>query len=218
MADKSLPLKIPVFPLAGALVFPRGHLPLHIFEPRYRAMIRDAMAGDRLIGMIQPRGQGPEGADEKPLALFEIGGLGRISQCTETHDGRYLISLEGLSRFRVKRELDVVTPYRQVEADYAGFATDRLTGEPLMPALRAAIEDALKDYLDRFDLSADWDAVVGSDDETLVNTLAAACPFMPAEKQALLEAADVGNRAKLLIQIMQFAASTNDSEEGETLQ
>lgn len=217
MADKDLPSKIPVFPLAGALVFPRGRLPLHIFEPRYRAMIRDAMAGDRLIGMIQPRDHGIA-ADSKDPPLFDIGGLGRISQCTETNDGRYLIALEGLSRFRIARELDVPTPYRQVEADYAVFPADQITAAPLMPAMRAAIESELQKYLTHAGLSADWEAVVGSDDEGLVNTLTTVCPFAPAEKQALFEAEDLVTRAELLLQIMQFAEGVADPDQGETLQ
>lgn len=216
MAEQDLPQRIPVFPLSGALVFPRGRLPIHIFEPRYRAMIRDAMAGDRVIGMIQPRDS--HGPAELHPRLFDIGGLGRISQCTETDDGRFLIALEGVSRFRITRELDVATPYRQVEADYSPFPEDRLTALPLMPAMRAAIEGGLKAYLDRASLSADWEAVVDSDDETLVNTLAAACPFSTAEKQALLEAADLAERAELLLQIMQLAGNPADPEHGETLQ
>lgn len=217
MADKDLPRTIAVFPLAGALVFPRGRLPLHIFEPRYRAMIRDAMAGDRVIGMIQPRDS--YGAAKSPqIRLFDIGGLGRISQCTETDDGRFLVALEGVSRFRITRELDVETPYRQVEADYTPFPEDRLTSPPLMAAMRGAIESGLKTYLDRTDLSADWAAVVNSDDETLINTLVTACPFSPAEKQALFEAEDLAARAELLLQIMQLAGNPGDHERRETLQ
>lgn len=216
MAGKELPSRIPVFPLTGALVFPRGSLPLHIFEPRYKAMVRDAMASDGVIGMIQPRSHGD--ADQGRPQLFDIGGLGRISQCTETNDGRFLISLEGLSRFRIKRELDVATPYRQVEADYAVFAQDQQGAQPLMPVMRAAIEAELKTYLDRSGLSADWEAVVDSDDETLINTLANACPFAAAEKQALFEADDLGARAQLLLQIMQFTTGAVDPEQGETLQ
>lgn len=217
MADVALPSRIPVFPLAGAIVFPRGRLPLHIFEPRYRAMIRDAMAGDKVIGMVQPRDHGPDEQSWRP-PLFEIGGLGRISQCSETPDGRYLISLDGLTRFRIARELDVVTPYRQVEPDYDVFATDRDTAAPLMPVMRAAVEAELKAYLDRSGQSADWKAVSDSDDETLINTLANACPFAAAEKQALLEANTLIARAELLIQIMQFTVEGSDVETGETLQ
>mgnify|MGYP003574879169 FL=1 len=217
MAEKELPSRIPVFPLTGAIVFPRGRLPLHVFEPRYRTMIRDAMAGDKVIGMIQPREHAENKRSRKP-PLFEIGGLGRISQCSETHDGRYLISLEGVTRFRIARELDVATPYRQVEADYDVFAADQETAAPLMPAMRAAVEAELKSYLDRSGQAADWNAVSDSDDETLVNTLANACPFATAEKQALLEAGDLLARAELLIQIMQFTVDGTDVETGETLQ
>lgn len=217
MKGLDLPSRIPVFPLSGALVYPRGRLPLHIFEPRYRTMIRDAMAGDRVIGMVQPREHG-ESHPVKGPPLFAIGGLGRISQCTETNDGRFLISLEGVSRFRIARELEVATPYRQVEVDYAVFPADQITAEPLMPAMRAAIESELTNYLERSALSADWEAVVDSDDEGLVNTLACACPFAAAEKQALFEAEDLAARAELLLQIMQFATGPADPEMKETLQ
>lgn len=195
-----LPAVLPVFPLSGSLLLPRAVLPLNIFEPRYLAMMRDAMAGDRLIGIIQPRGS------DDPPALFGVGGVGRITQFSETGDGRYLIALGGLQRFRVAQELPVVTPYRQVRADYAPYAADWGTPDPLDATSRANLESTLRAFLDAQELSADWEAVGGADDENLVNTLSAVCPFEPAERQALLEAADLAERARTLTALMTFGA------------
>lgn len=198
--DAPLPAAIPVFPLSGAVLLPRGVLPLNIFEPRYLAMIRDALKGAKLIGVIQPRD--PE-ASRPPL--FEIGCAGYIAQCEETSDGRLLIALAGVSRFAVARELDVTTPYRQVLADWARFDGDRSEARPLQPGARAALEEELRGYLDTQGLSADWAAVSDADDESLVTTLAAVCPFDMVEKQALLEAADLPARAATLTALMTFA-------------
>ena len=206
----SLPTTLPVFPLAGALMLPRAELPLNIFEPRYLAMVRDAMAGDRLIGMVQPKD------DRDPPALYEVGGLGRITQFSETGDGRFLIALVGLTRFRIDRELDVETPYRQVVADYVPFAADWREPDPLPAAARADLETSLRHYLDTQGLSADWEAVAGADDESLINTLTAVCPFDIAEKQALLEAAHLRDRAGVLAALMTFAPAARD-EGGVTL-
>lgn len=210
-----LPEVIPVFPLAGALLLPRAMLPLNIFEPRYLAMTRDAMAGDRLIGIIQPRGDG----SSEPPPLFETGGLGRITRFSETGDGRFLIALTGLIRFRVAAELAVATPYRQVRADYAPFTRDWDPAPPLAPTARASLEEALKAYLDAQQLSADWEAVRGADDEGLVNTLSAVCPFDPLERQALLEAPDLSARGEMLTLLMTFAGSaTGSAPAPDTLQ
>jgi len=195
----TLPETIPVFPLGGALLLPRAELPLNIFEPRYLAMVRDAMADHRLIGMIQPKD------DAEPPALYAVGGLGRITSFAETGDGRFLITLAGLTRFRIGRELKVATPYRQVAADYGAYAADWRDAEPLPAAARADLENSLRAYLDTQGLSADWDAVAGADDEALVNTLTAVCPFDVAEKQALLEAASLRERAGVLSTLMAFA-------------
>lgn len=202
----TLPGTIPVFPLAGALMLPRAELPLNIFEPRYLAMVRDAMAGERLIGMVQPKDE------REPPALYEVGGLGRITQFSETGDGRFLIALTGLTRFRIAEELNVDTPYRQVRADYSAFASDWRDGEPLAAAMRADLEGSLRTYLDSQGLSADWDAVAGADDESLINTLTAVCPFDVAEKQALLEAATLRDRAGVLAALMSFAVPSDDNQ------
>lgn len=201
---ETLPATLPIFPLEGALVLPRGHLPLNIFEPRYLDMVRDAMAGARLIGMIQPK------TDDE---LYSIGGLGKIQQFSETDDGRFEILLGGLMRFRVSEELSVTTAYRQVRADYAPFMDDLKTPAPLDATTRAALEQGLKTYLDAEGLSADWDAVQRSDDESLVNTLAAVCPFASAEKQALLEADDLARRAATLEALMRFSTGDDVSSD-----
>lgn len=200
-----LPSAVPVFPLTGALLFPRGLMPLNIFEPRYLAMVRDAMeakgAANRIIGMIQPRAI----AEKNAPPLYDVGCLGRITDYRETEDGRILIALVGVSRFRVSAELDRPTPYRQVMADYHGFQHDRDEPAPLSAAARSNLEDVLRTYLDTQGLAADWDAVNGADDESLVTTLACVCPFDPAEKQALLEAESLSQRAATLTTLMAFA-------------
>ncbi len=208
-----LPAAVPVFPLTGALLLPRAVLPLNIFEPRYLAMIRDAMAAtgaaNRIIGIIQPR------FDGDPPPLFDVGCLGRIGNYRETDDGRIEIALTGVSRFRIQAELDRTTPYRQVMADYDGFGDDRDDPEPLAAVARAGLEDVLRSYLDTQGLSADWEAVKSADDESLVTTLASVCPFDPAEKQALLEAEDLPDRAATLTALMTFAQGHGGSNDGD---
>jgi uncharacterized protein len=204
-------LRVPVFPLAGALLFPRAQLPLHIFEPRYRAMIRDALASDRLIAMIQPKDA------EEPPALFEIGCLGRIGACDELDDGRFNIVLEGLSRFRVAREADVDTPYRQVDADRGGF--DEEEDAALGIAQRAEVEREARRYADALGYMVEWESVSRLDDEMLVNGIAQIAPLDVGSKQALLEAADLAQRADLLVQFMQFQRMAPGGADGpETLQ
>ncbi|OYU15434.1 MAG: peptidase S16 [Alphaproteobacteria bacterium PA4] len=202
-SHEPLPSAVPVFPLTGAVLLPRGLLPLNIFEPRYLAMVRDAMAAagaaNRIIGIIQPR------FDGDPPPLYQVGCLGRISDYRETDDGRILIALTGITRFRVAAELDRPTLYRQVLTDYDGFGDDREDPEPLAAVARAGLEDVLKVYLDAQGLSADWDAVKAADDEALVTTLASVCPFHPPEKQALLEAETLPERAATLTALMTFA-------------
>ena len=214
--DEPLPAAVPVFPLTGALLLPRGMLPLNIFEPRYLAMVRDAMAAtgaaNRIIGVIQPRTAG------EPPPLYEVGCLGRISDYRETDDGRILIALTGVSRFRIQAELDRTTLYRQVMVDYLGFGDDRDDPDALAAAARAGLEDVLHAYLDAKGLSADWDAVKDADDEALVTTLASVCPFDPAEKQALLEAEDLADRAATLTALMTFAQGLGGADERPTLQ
>ena len=205
-------LRIPIFPLAGALLFPRAQLPLHIFEPRYRAMVRDALAADRLIGMVQPRDQA------EPPALFEIGCLGQLAGVEELEDGRFNIVLEGLSRFRIEREAEVKTPYRQVDADRSLFA-DGGEPDPLGLAHRAELEREARRYADALGYSVDWDAVTRLDDEMLVNGIAQIAPLDIGSKQALLEAPDIAQRCDLLVQFMQFQRMIPGGADGpETLQ
>ena len=194
---ETLPPALPVFPLDGAMVLPRGHLPLNIFEPRYLAMVSDAMASHQFIGMVQSR---PDGT------LYDVGGLGRITQYSETSDGRYEIVLAGIMRFSIVQELSVMTAYRQVAPSYSEWLGDLRSPEPLDSTTRKALEMGLQEYLDAQELSADWDSVHKADDETLVNTLAAVCPFDPAEKQALLEADDLARRAATLEALMRFSS------------
>ena len=196
-----LPATVRLFPLGGAILLPRAVLPLNIFEPRYLAMVRDAMASDQMIAMIQPRDTDADSPD-----LYAIGTTGRITQYSETGDGRFLISLTGLARFRLKAELPATTPYRQAEVDYGAHEGDWAPADPLAAATRAHLESTLKSYLETQGLSADWDAVKSADDESLINTLATVCPFSNAERQALLEAGSLPSRASTLTTLMQFAS------------
>ncbi len=207
--------RLSIFPLAGALLFPRALLPLHIFEPRYRALISDAMARDRRIGMIQPRDLDPR----KP-ALFDVGCIGRIADVEALDDGRYNIVLEGITRFRLVEELEVATPFRQVEADVSGFATDGETPDPLSIVVRAELEREARRYADAKGYAIDWDAVGRLDDEGLVNGIAQVAPFDTATKQALLEALDITARADLTIQFLRFfrMGEGDDDGNGATLQ
>ena len=205
-------LRIPVFPLAGALLFPGAQLPLHIFEQRYRAMIRDALASDKLIAMVQPRGEG------EPPALFEVGCIGRIVGSEELEDGRFNVVLEGVSRFRIAGEVEVATPYRQIDADSSGFEDDA-EPEPLASVQRAELEREAQRYADALGYAVDWDAVGRLDDEMLVNGIAQIAPLDVGSKQALLEAADLRERADLLVQFMQFQRMVPGGADGpETLQ
>lgn len=214
MAGTAL-IRVPIFPLAGALLFPGGQLPLHIFEPRYRAMVKDALDGDRLIAMIQPRAD--EDGREGPPALFEIGCIGRIESCEELEDGRYNIVLEGLSRFRIAREAKVDTAYRQVDADRSGFPAP--DDEPLGIAQRAELEREARAYADSLGYAVNWESVGRLDDEMLVNGIAQIAPLDTGSKQALLEAADLATRADLLVQFMQFQRMAPGGADGpETLQ
>lgn len=204
-----LPTVIPLFPLTGAILLPRARLPLNIFEPRYLAMTRDAMARDRVIGMVQPLSNTAKG---KP-GLFRTGCAGRISQFSETPDGRFLITLTGLSRFTIQEELAVATPYRQAQVIYAGFEADQHEVAMMAAELRDRLLDGLRRYLDRLGMAADWESMKSSDDEALVNALAMVCPFDSADKQALVESPTVPERARALITLMAFAAAEADGND-----
>ncbi|MEM9761715.1 MAG: LON peptidase substrate-binding domain-containing protein [Pseudomonadota bacterium] len=200
-----LPEVIPVFPLPGALLLPRARLPLNIFEPRYLAMLDDAMRSDhRLIGMIQPFVD-----DSQPPKLHRIGCAGRVTSLSETEDGRYLIALTGVSRFRVKSELDGFTPYRRVKAEWTDFAADLGKTEELEVFDRKGFLALLGRYFDAASLSSDWDAMREAEQELLVNSLSMMCPFSVEERQALLEAPRLSDRYETLTALMQFAIASS---------
>ncbi len=201
-------IRLSIFPLPGAILLPGLQLPLHIFEPRYRELVGSALAKDRRIAMIQPQ-RGGEGAP-----LYAIGCVGQIADVEALEDGRYNIVLEGESRFRVLRELDVTTAFRQVEAELIEDAGD----EYLSSVERAGFEFEARRFADMQGYSVDWDSVARLDDETLINGVAQIAPFDPAAKQALLEADDLSTRCELMIQLMQFYSLRDDSETIITLQ
>ena len=202
-----LPRVIPVFPLPGALLLPGGHLPLHIFEPRYRAMVRDALAGGRIISMMQPRN--PKQV-AKVQALYGVGCAGRINAFRETDDGRYYITLKGLCRFAVIEELNADTPYRQIVVSYARYRADMQTGGRDVPIDREKLMPALRVFLDRFEVKVDWEALQEVPDDTLVRSLAMMCPFEPREKQALLEAGTLAERARVLTTLLELSSRARE--------
>ena len=209
---EELPAEIAVFPLAGALLLPGGRLPLNIFEPRYLAMVEDAMANGRMFGMIQPDRARPVQVGEP--ALYRVGCLGRLSSFSETADGRFLITLTGLVRFRAVRELAGRRGYRRVAADYDDFLGD-LAAEPVALPDRAGLLRALRAYFAARGFEANWDAVQQMPDDVLVVTLAMACPFTPAEKQALLEAPSPAEQAATLMALLQMGS--HDGEAGASV-
>ena len=200
--------RLAIFPLSGTVLFPRMHLPLHIFEPRYRAMINDVMARDQRIGMIQPSGPG------EPQPLFQIGCMGRVAEIEALEDGRFNIILSGESRFRIVSELDVSTPFRQVDAEL--FTAEDDDPGILAPSERAAIESEAEIFAGQLGYSVDWSAVASLDDETRVNGIGQIAPFDAASKQAMLEADTLSERSELAIQLMQFMR--RDDGRGATLQ
>lgn len=197
-----LPKAIPVFPLTGALLLPQTRLPLNVFEPRYLAMVDAAMAGTRLIGIIQPKIQGEDMAPKPELA--RVGCVGRIIEYAETDDGRYLITLLGIVRFSVVAELDNGNPFREVEPDYKPFAGD-FNPEQAPAVARTRLLAALRPYLEDRDMKTDWEAIDDAPVDSLVDALSMMCPFDPAEKQALLEAPGILERAETLIALLEMA-------------
>ena len=207
-----LPDTIPVFPLPGALLLPRARLPLHIFEPRYLAMIEDCLkTRQRLIGMIQPR-QTPGG--EKRLQA--IGCAGRLTGFSETEDGRYMITLSGASRFRVKEEVQGFAPYRRFHVDWSPFNRDLGLTEEDPGFQRETFLSVLGRFFEKQGLSTDWKGLKEADPELLVNSLSMLCPFSPEDKQALLEAPTLVTRRETLVTLIEFALRSGDEE--ETLQ
>ena len=205
------PRTLPVFPLPGALLLPRGQMPLNIFEPRYLAMMDHALRTDRVIGMVQPDAE----AGSTPLAakLFKVGCAGRITQFAETGDGRYLISLTGIARFRIVQEITADTLFRQCAADFTPFESDfhARAGEDAVD--RAGVLRALKDFVEANDLKVDWRGIEDAPNEALVNALCMMSPFGPREKQAMLEAPDLKTRAEILVAVTEIElARSSDAE------
>lgn len=212
---EALPDVIPIFPLPGALLLPRGQMPLNIFEPRYLAMVDDALrSGHRLIGMIQPDPSHP-GPDENKPNLFRVGCVGRITQLAESGDGRYLIQLTGVARFRVEAELAVTTLYRQCHVTYRPFCDDFIARKGEEDVDRKALLRALSEFLKANKLKADWEGIENAPNEALVNALAMMSPYATAEKQALLEAPDLKTRAEILIAVTEIELAKSKTP-GET--
>lgn len=208
-----MPATIPVFPLPGALLLPRGQMPLNIFEPRYLAMVDDAMRdGHRMIGMIQPD-PAQHGSQKNP-PLYHIGCVGRITQIAETGDGRYLLQLTGIARFRIEEELPVTTEYRQCRVTFAPFVDDFTARKGEDKVDRQAVLSALTAFLKANKLKADWKGIEDAPNEALVNALAMMSPYEPAEKQALLEAPDLKTRAEILVAVTEIELAKAKSDPG----
>ncbi len=213
LSRSDLPDTIPVFPLPGALLLPRSRLPLHIFEPRYLAMFDDALkTSHRIVGMVQPRSGGAEERD----ALHTVGCAGRLTSFTETEDGRYMITLSGVSRFRVGAEVEGFTPYRRCAANWAGFEGDLGKSEHDPDFDRERFFAILGRYFEAEGLQTDWGSLKDAEDELLVNSLSMLCPFEPEDKQALLEAPSLEIRRETLVTLIEFALRSGGTE--ETLQ
>ena len=208
----ALPAVVPIFPLPGVLLLPRARLPLHIFEPRYRVMTEAAIAGDGVIAMAQPRDA--ESRDLSP-DLYPIACLGRIVEQEQQEDGRWMLTLEGVIRFIISEECPLKDGYRQVRADYEAFSHDLSPFEGALGLDRDRLLTSLTSFLEGRGLSADRNAIGRLKDEPLVNALAMACPFMPAEKQALLEARDIGERGHLLLTLLQISATLDAANDDE---
>ena len=203
-----LPSEFPIFPLPGALLLPHGRLPLNIFEPRYMALVDDTLSQSRMFGMIQPNVHAPR-APNGP-SLYQIGCLGRLSQFAETDDGRYLITLTGVSRFRVIEELPIRHGYRRVTADFAHFQPDLAPAGNAMGMQRSELLGALRPFFTLHGIDANWDAIERMPEATLVTTLAMLCPFEDAEKQALLEAPTDPDRAADLLALLRMSVHEGD--------
>jgi len=207
---EQLPRALPIFPLSGALLLPGGRLPLNIFEPRYLAMIQDALKGERTIGMVQPR-EGKGDAGDPPV--YAIGCAGRITGFGELDDGRYEITLTGIARFAIVEELAQVKGYRPVRVDWSRFRGDLVPTEGGVD--RDRLLGALKPYLKRHKVKTDWDAIAKTPDDRLVTSLAMVCPFAPSEKQGLLEAEGLPARARLLTALLEMAGTPGTTERAD---
>ncbi len=207
--DIPLPRELPLFPLNGVLLLPRGDLPLNVFEPRYRALVDAALEGGRTIGILQPAAEGASGLSARNgTNLYRTGCAGRIRAFEETEDGRYLIQLRGLCRFDIVEELEMRDGFRRARANYTPYLADLETAD-IAGIDRDRLISGMKGYFDARNLAANWDALAETSDERLITTLAMVCPFDPAEKQVLLESPDIAQRCKLLIGI--FEAAMHDA-------
>ena len=210
------PSVIPVFPLPGALLLPRGQIPLNIFEPRYLAMVDAALRTDRMIGMVQPDADG--GGPAAAPRLYHVGCAGRITQFAETGDGRYLITLVGVARFRIEEELPTTTLYRQCRVAFNGYKADFTARAGENEVDRAGVLKALRDFVKAADVRVDWQGIEEAPNEALVNALCMMSPFGPREKQALLEAEDLRTRAEVLIALTEIELARGGSASDTTLQ
>ncbi|MEM7296056.1 MAG: LON peptidase substrate-binding domain-containing protein [Pseudomonadota bacterium] len=209
MLRTDLPETIPVFPLPGALLLPRARLPLHIFEPRYLAMLDDCLkTSHRLIGMVQPY-EAPGGESK----LHRIGCAGRVTAFSETEDGRYMVTLSGVSRYRVQQEVSGFAPYRRCEVAWDGFERDMGGAEKDTGFDRGQFMGLLRRFFEDRQLSTDWDTLSEAEDELLLNSLSMLCPFEPEDKQALLEAPSLSTRRETLITLIEFALRSGSGEE-----
>ena len=213
---KEIPDVIPIFPLPRALLLPRTELPLNIFEPRYLQMIEDVIVGERVIGMIQPNE--PEEAQSKVPPLYQIGCAGRLTNFSESGDGRYQVVLTGIARFRIAEEVSVSTPYRQCKVDYNAFAEDLVQGVGEDEVDREALLKTLANYLAANSIEADWSGITQAPTEALVNGLSLMSPFGVREKQALLEARDLRHRAELLVAATEITLAAGEGDDHGTLQ
>ncbi len=207
---EDLPETIPVFPLEGALLLPRGEMPLNVFEPRYLQMVDDALKTHRIIGMVQP--EADDDNSDRP-GLYSCGCAGRITAFGESGDGRYLLTLTGIARYRIQEELNVDTPYRQCRIGFDEFQHDFNAGEGEDDVDRASVIKTLRNFAKAHQLTVDWRGIDAAPNDALVNALAMMSPFGPREKQALLEAVDLKSRADVLIAIaeIEMARQENDS-------
>jgi len=205
-----LPDTIPVFPLPGALLLPRARLPLHIFEPRYLAMLDDTLkTSQRLIGMIQPMDTPGEGEKR----LHTIGCAGRITAFSETEDGRYMITLSGVSRFRITREVSGFSPYLKADVNWSGFERDLGTVEHDAGFDRSSFLALLRRFFDDKGMQTEWESLSQAEDELLINSLSMLCPFDPEDKQALLEAPSLETRRETLVTLIEYALRRGDTED-----
>ncbi len=217
---KDLPQIIPVFPLNGVILLPRSNLPLNIFEPRYLEMTDDVLAGERLIGMIQPDSgkKTSLSTDDEPVPVRQTGCVGRITEFSEMDDGRLLITLTGICRFQISDELSNDKPYRDFQVHYNSYEDDLLPGFGETKVDRETLLKVLKTYLDVHELDADWDSIHQSSNEFLVNTLSIISPYGPEEKQALLETKDLKARSEVLIALAEMDLAAGDDGSGTAIQ